>query len=131
MYCFYSYFKSLNWISTEGYLDLMEDILAFYLDCEGKIFVRETGRQKRNKKQMRKKLLPLLRIYLLGQEERIHHVLMKMRLNVCTEEAKSFLDNIFRYKSFIFQSFRMSMWLMRPIDLFTFYYYSMRKRSEC
>ncbi|CAG9853586.1 unnamed protein product [Phyllotreta striolata] len=96
IFLFHRIFKRFNYFSFNTYLDYMEDILAFYLDCEVKRFINEKRRQKKNKQFMRSRILNLLNVYLLDQKDRYHHVLMKMRADISSDEAKNCLDNIYR-----------------------------------
>ncbi|CAH1188735.1 unnamed protein product [Phyllotreta striolata] len=95
IFYFHTNFKRLNVISDDTYLDSMEDILAFYLDCEVKRYINETRRRISNKKVMRSRILNLLSVYLINRKDRYHHVLMKMQSDMSSEAVKNYLNVIF------------------------------------
>lgn len=93
------YFLELNCGFADNYLDSMEDILAFYLDIEVKSVPIKDSNMKDRKyrritKQIIHRILNILNAYLLGQEERHYHVLMKMKAN--DKSKKDFLNFLYR-----------------------------------
>ncbi|XP_056637885.1 uncharacterized protein MAL13P1.304-like isoform X1 [Diorhabda sublineata] len=89
---FHGYFKELNWISVDNYLDNMEDILALYLDFECDFYTKNSKMEQ----NVCKNLIKNLKIYLMHKEDRVFHVLLKIKLNLTSNKSQWFLDNLFK-----------------------------------
>lgn len=76
----------LNCLYLDNYLSNMENILVYYFEIELKSLSRShlNGRyiSKRSMHQFYNRITKIFYIYLLGQEDRVHHVLMKIKYEI-------------------------------------------------
>lgn len=98
MQFFKLYFIELNCCFMDNYLDNMEEILSFYVNLEVKTLpAKQKDENKRAYKKVWRKIISILSLYLLNREDRISHVIMKVKLNLQTEGSRNLLNLLYGY----------------------------------
>lgn len=89
-------FVELKCCFVDNYLDNMEEILSFYVNLEVKTLpAKQKDENKRAYKKVWRKIISILNLYLLNREDRISHVIMKVKLNSQSEGSKDLLNLLY------------------------------------
>ncbi|XP_023013706.2 uncharacterized protein isoform X1 [Leptinotarsa decemlineata] len=94
------FFDELECPFTDNYLDNMEELLTMYSDLEAETLPSKQNEP--NKRSYNKsiskicfRIIEILNAYLMYREDRLYHVLMKIKLNLYSDEAKDLLNLIY------------------------------------
>ncbi|VEN50247.1 unnamed protein product [Callosobruchus maculatus] len=98
LYTFKGCLLQLDYCYVDNYLDNMEEIMTFYSNLELKLLPKwSLGKNvKQQINQMCRKLIYYIKLYLLCREDRALHVLMKMKVDIHSNECKSFMNHLYR-----------------------------------